>query len=231
MPDLATLGDQFGATATQAIEIWHEGGWAMYFIATIALVMCTLGMHVLTGLRAKRFSSVPEKTWRKWIDQPELRRGPIGRRIEFITGHASLKEMSQAMAEMHRAESMPFERDLKVMKICVNAAPLVGLLGTVTGMLTTFGGLASGSGGEGTLGQIAGGISEALITTETGLVVALPGLFFHHYLKGRFEAYKGFLSTLESACARSFHDAEMALEQENREKLLERLRSLQAQGA
>ncbi|MDQ7087725.1 MAG: MotA/TolQ/ExbB proton channel family protein [Acidobacteriota bacterium] len=78
---------------------------------------------------------------------------------------------------MQLSRLAPFERDLRFMKRCVSSAPLLGLLGTVTGMLTTFAALASGSGGEKTMSMIAGGISEALITTETGLVIALPGLF------------------------------------------------------
>jgi hypothetical protein len=86
------------------------------------------------------------------------------------------------------------------MKICVSAAPLVGLLGTVTGMLSTFEALATGSGGEKTMGMIAAGISEALVTTETGLVIALPGLFFQYQLSRRFQTYRAFLAHLESVC-------------------------------
>ncbi len=66
----------------------------------------------------------------------------------------------------------------------VVAAPLLGLLGTVTGMMETFGSL-----GEGALyvqgGGIAAGVSEALLTTQMGLAVALPGLFLGHLLDRR----------------------------------------------
>jgi len=91
------------------------------------------------------------------------------------------------------------------MKICVSTAPLLGLLGTVTGMLATFGALASGSGGEKTMGMIAGGISEALITTETGLVIALPGLFFQYQLSREYERYKAFLAHLETVCTQKLY--------------------------
>jgi biopolymer transport protein ExbB len=89
------------------------------------------------------------------------------------------------------------------MRVCVTAAPLFGLLGTVTGMLTTFGALASGSGGDQTMGMVADGISEALITTETGLVIALPGLFFQYQLRRGPEKYKAFLVHLETACTQA----------------------------
>ncbi|MCA1964734.1 MAG: MotA/TolQ/ExbB proton channel family protein, partial [Prosthecobacter sp.] len=85
-------------------------------------------------------------------------------------------------------------------QICVAAAPLWGLLGTVTGMLTTFLGLAKGGGGEKTMNVIAGGISEALITTETGLMVALPGYFLHYVLTAKRNKFEGFLEHLQNAC-------------------------------
>ena len=51
---------------------------------------------------------------------------------------------------------------------------------------------------------VAGGISEALITTETGLIVALPGLFLQYYLARERERYDAFLARLESACGKHF---------------------------
>jgi hypothetical protein len=72
-------------------------------------------------------------------------------------------------------------------------------------MLATFGALATGSGGDQTMAQIAAGISEALITTETGLVIALPGLFFHYQLTRKYERYKAFLAHLETVATQSLH--------------------------
>jgi biopolymer transport protein ExbB len=91
------------------------------------------------------------------------------------------------------------------MRVCIGAAPLLGLLGTVTGMLATFDALASGSGGEKTMQLVAKGISEALITTETGLVIALPGVFMQYQLARRFERYKAFLAHLETACTQNLY--------------------------
>jgi hypothetical protein len=83
--------------------------------------------------------------------------------------------MEARFEELQLTETAPFERDLRVMKVCVSASPLVGLLGTVTGMLSTFAALSSGSGGDETLEMVAGGISEALVTTMTGLVDRAAG--------------------------------------------------------
>jgi biopolymer transport protein ExbB len=90
------------------------------------------------------------------------------------------------------------------MRICVAAAPLLGLFGTVSGMLATFAALSSGSGGDKTMAMIAEGISVALITTETGLVVALAGLLFQYQLTRRVERFEAFLARLESICGRRF---------------------------
>jgi len=191
----------------EAAGIWRDGGWAMWAIAVIALVMFALGVHVYLRLRERGFHSVPEKTWRRWIDHPAERRGPIGRLLDSVTGARTLDDMAAAFEQLTASETLPFQRDLKVMKTCVSAAPLVGLLGTVTGMLTTFGALASGSGGDKTMALIAGGISEALITTETGLIIALPGLFLQYQLVREFERYRAFLAHLQTVCAQTLHRA------------------------
>lgn len=189
----------------QAMEIWISGGWAMLGIAAVALLMFGLGFDMQLRLRAKKFLAVPEKRWRLWLDQPELRKGPIGKLIGEVTAGKTLKQTLNIFREVRKRELAPFSRDLRVMKICVNAAPLLGLLGTVVGMLTTFGALSTGSGGDQTMEKIAAGISEALVTTETGLIVALPGLFFQYQLTRKHERYKAFLAHLETVCTQYQH--------------------------
>jgi biopolymer transport protein ExbB len=187
----------------EAVAIWDAGGWAMWAIGAIALVIFGLGCHVFLGLQSKAYRSVGEDTWRGWSARKDERRGIIGRILDFLDGAESVREVADRFKSVRASEVQPFTRDLKVMKIFVSAAPLVGLLGTVTGMLSTFEALASGSGAEKTVGMIASGISEALITTETGLVIALPGLFLQYYLKGKLDRYEGFLAHLETHCAQT----------------------------
>jgi len=189
----------------QAAAIWIAGGWAMVAIALTALVMFALGVHVQLRLREKGFLSVPERTWRRWIDHRIERQGPIGELLDFVTRARTLEGTAVLFRQLQATELKPFERDLRVMKICVSAAPLLGLLGTVTGMLATFGALASGSGGDQTMALVAKGISEALITTETGLVIALPGLFFQYQLVRKHDRYKAFLAHLETVCTQTLY--------------------------
>ena len=172
-----------------AVDIWGSGGWAMIGIAIIALVMFGLGLRVFAALRQRRFAKIPERVWRRWIDAPEERSGRIGEILDFVSASKSLKDVSVRFAEVRNTELEGIDRDLRVMKVCVGVSPLMGLLGTVTGMLATFAALSSGSGGEKTMGLVAGGISEALVTTETGLVMAIGGLFFRYLLLRSEERY------------------------------------------
>ena len=73
----------------------------------------------------------------------------------------------------------------------------MGLLGTVIGMLATFKGISSGSGSE-TVDMVASGISEALITTQTGLFIALPGIFLILIIRRQNSSIKSKLLRLES---------------------------------
>jgi biopolymer transport protein ExbB len=189
----------------QATAIWIAGGWAMAAIALVALVLFGLGAHVYFKLLGTGFRSVPERRWREWIEKPELRRGPIGELLDFATGARDHEELAVAFQELRTTRIAPFERDLRVMRVCVAAAPLLGLLGTVTGMLATFDALATGSGGEKTMALVSKGIAEALITTETGLVIALPGLFFQYQLARNVERYRAFLAHLETVCSQAIH--------------------------
>jgi biopolymer transport protein ExbB len=202
---LNAVADFLRTLWSQATEIWLDGGWAMIPIAGIALVMFGVGMQLQLEFAAKGFLRLSEKTWRRWIQRPEERRGAVGDLLDAATGARTVAETAQLFEQLRTAETRPLARDLRVMKICVSAAPLVGLLGTVTGMLSTFGALASGAGGEQTMALVASGISEALITTETGLVIALPGLFFQYQLQRKFERYKAFLAHVETVCAQALY--------------------------
>jgi len=73
---------------------------------------------------------------------------------------------------------LPYERDLTILRALVACSPLLGLLGTVKGMIATFAVL--GTRGTATMDVLSAGISEALITTHVGLVVAIPGLIGAH---------------------------------------------------
>lgn len=199
---------------SQATGIWLDGGWAMVPIAVIACAMFGMGAHLHLCLRRKSRIAIREDVWRRWIDHPRERSGPLGELLDMVSGGGSIEGTGHMFEQLRANECRPIERDLRVMKVCVSAAPLVGLLGTVTGMLSTFGALASGSGGSKTMDLVAKGISEALITTETGLVIALPGLLFQYRLSRRFGAYKAFLAHLETVVTQTLYRADRHRQEE-----------------
>ena len=85
------------------------------------------------------------------------------------------------------------ERRIPFAFVLITTAPLVGLLGTVSGMFTTFDGMSAAS-STGPASVISKGVSEALITTQTGLVISVPAYFIHNALKVRYENLRhGFL--------------------------------------
>ncbi|MBI1335800.1 MAG: hypothetical protein GC164_02430 [Phycisphaera sp.] len=189
----------------QAQRIWVDGGPAMIAIALDALILFVFGFHIQLRFREKGFLSLNDRKLRGWVDDPSQRRGPVGDLLNSLFSAHSVAEMSDVFNGLQTTEIAPFKRDLRLMKICVTVAPLLGLFGTVTGMLATFNALATGSGGDKTMAMIAKGISEALITTETGLVVALPGLFFSYQMTRKYDRYVAFLAHLESICTQTLY--------------------------
>ena len=71
-------------------------------------------------------------------------------------------------------------KHLPIINTIGNIAPLIGLLGTITGMIVAFESIAASGAGDPKV--VAGGISQALVTTATGLIVAIPSIVFYRYL-------------------------------------------------
>ena len=104
---------------------------------------------------------------------------------------ASEADLRAAMEGAGRSTAHQLEKYLNALGTIASAAPLLGLLGTVIGMIEIFGSQA-GSGvvsGGGNPAQLAHGISIALYNTAFGLIVAIPALFFWRYFRSRVDAY------------------------------------------
>ncbi|MGA1874321.1 MAG: MotA/TolQ/ExbB proton channel family protein [bacterium] len=101
--------------------------------------------------------------------------------------------MKEAIEHAGKRESSNLHRYLAVLATIVGIAPLLGLLGTVTGMIKAFQVIAMRGVGHPT--ALAGGISEALITTAAGLVVAIPTLVAHNYF---FKKANGYILDMEN---------------------------------
>lgn len=184
----------------------------MIALAIDAFIIFYMGAGIFLRIRSKGYLYVTEKKMKKWVKKPESGRGPVGRMIRFVMGARDLEQINIFFDELNQTEIAPMNRDLRVMQTCVSVAPLLGLLGTVTGMLATFAALATGSGGDKTMGMVASGISEALITTETGLLIALPGLIFQYKLAREHAQYKAFLAHLHTICSQRIYKKQLKAE-------------------
>ena len=106
------------------------------------------------------------------------------------------KDVRESIEECRQAELPFFRQDILILSSLVAAAPLLGLLGTVFGMIDTFRVIAYR--GIDTTNMLAGGISQALITTQFGLIVALPGVFGISFLKRKLSELEVRLAICES---------------------------------
>jgi len=200
LPDLAK------PWVEQAWPIWISGGWAMMPLALTGLIMYPLGLSTMLQLVLQGARTSPQRAWRNWQKRPGRPRGPVQRMIAEAMQCQTLHEMEAYFALFQSGVIGPFTRNLQIMKVCVATAPLLGLLGTVTGMLVTFNGLARGGGGDQTMGIISKGISEALITTETGLVLALTGVFIQFFLVRQHQRFEVVVTHVETLCMREFQE-------------------------
>jgi biopolymer transport protein ExbB len=119
-----------------------------------------------------------------------------GLRVLNTHPQCSDDDVRAAMEGAGRAVAHQLEKYLSALATIASAAPLLGLLGTVIGMIEIFGAQGSGGGMGGNPAQLAHGISVALYNTAFGLIVAIPSLIFWRYFRARVDAY---LLTLELA--------------------------------
>ncbi|NOX42887.1 MAG: MotA/TolQ/ExbB proton channel family protein [Gammaproteobacteria bacterium] len=110
---------------------------------------------------------------------------PLGRVLAsgLVNRHHSRDIMKEAIEDTGRHVAQDLEKFLNSLGTVAAVTPLLGLLGTVIGMIKVFAAITSQ--GIGDPAVLAGGISEALITTASGLSVAIPALMFHRFFRGR----------------------------------------------
>ena len=117
------------------------------------------------------------------------RNSPLGELLAagLDVRHRPRELIKERVEDVGRHVAHRMERFLNTLGTIAAVAPLLGLLGTVLGMIRMF--LDILTSGIGDANQLAGGIGQALISTAAGLVVAIPALVFHRYLRGRVTEY------------------------------------------
>jgi biopolymer transport protein ExbB len=122
------------------------------------------------------------------LDACEQHGGPVARVLQaaLLRLPYGRQAVEAAFAEASLLEEQSLTRGLRPLATIAQVAPLLGLLGTVTGMIIAFGEISAS--GTGNPGLLAGGIGQALVTTAAGLIVAIPVLIGQNYLASRVDA-------------------------------------------
>ena len=179
------------------ISLLKAGGWVM-----IPIVVCSLAAFVICVERSwslRRTQIAPKhlvaQVW-SWIKNNQLDKkklktlkasSPLGAILAAgLVNHSHGREtMKESIQEAGRLAVVKLERFLNTLGTIAQITPLLGLLGTVIGMIRVFTVITIQ--GTGDAGALAHGISEALITTATGLIIAIPALIFHRHFERKVE--------------------------------------------
>jgi biopolymer transport protein ExbB len=181
------------------MELFHKGGPIMWPILLVSFVGVTVGVERLLFILRENSNREPEVV-DKMLEAVERRdvEGALalGRqskdyiaRILVYTLTNKDASPSNAFIRASSQELARFQQGMATLDTCITAAPLLGLLGTVTGMMRTFGALGGGDIGAAT-GTITGGVAEALIATMCGLGIAVTALPLYNYINARTEEAK-----------------------------------------
>jgi len=176
-------------------ELVTAGGWLM-----LPIILCSVVAVAIVGERfwaLKQEKIVPAnlvaQVWqlhqKQELNSERLKllrdSSPLGRILAagLINMQHNRDVMKEAIEETGRQVVIELERFLNTLGTIASITPLLGLLGTVIGMIKVFAAITAQGVGNPTV--LAGGISEALITTAAGLSVAIPSLMFYRYFRGK----------------------------------------------
>ena len=167
-------------------EIVRAGGWLMLPLVLCSIAAGAIILERLWTLQRKRVlpNELAAKVW-YWVEKEQLddrhihalrQSSPLGRILAsgLTNRHSARDVMKEAIEDPGRHVVHELERFLNPLGTIAAISPLLGLLGTVIGMVKVFSAIQAQ--GVGNPGVLAGGISEALITTAAGLSIAIPAL-------------------------------------------------------
>jgi biopolymer transport protein ExbB len=179
-------------------EIVKAGGPVMVPIILASIVAAAIFLERLWTLQQRRVlpAELTEKVW-KWVEQRQIQdkhivalqqNSPLGKILAagLANRHRERSIIKEAIEDTGRHVVHELERFIGTLGTIASVSPLLGLLGTVVGMIRTFNAIETQ--GVGDPAALGGGIAEALITTAAGLTVAIPALLAYKYLRGRVES-------------------------------------------
>lgn len=182
---------------------WSTGGWVMWAMVLLSLTMYVNAAHLLMTAHRRGLTRANDVVLRNWVARPDTAPTSVRELVRYTQDEIhSLKDIEGRFREVEASQVTDLDRRVAFLNVLVVSAPLFGLLGTVLGMLLTF--KAIGIGGSSASEIIAKGISEALVATQTGMMVAIPGLVMASIARRWRNEYVAFLARLESITLRHF---------------------------
>jgi biopolymer transport protein ExbB len=176
-------------------EIVQAGGVLMWPIILCSIVAAAIILERLWTLQDRRVLP-PDLTRKVWklvetnqvndkVIQALEQNSPLGKLLAagLANRHRPREVLMERLEDTGRHVVYELERFLNTLGTIAGVSPLLGLLGTVTGIIKAFNAINSGGSGDPRL--LSGGIAEALIATAAGLCVAIPSLIAYRYLRGR----------------------------------------------
>lgn len=181
-----------------SMELFKHGGPIMWPILVVSFLLITVAIErVLFIVREtrRREPELVDKMLEKVesndtdgaVELGKKSQDYVARILVYALTHKE-HSLGNAFTRAASQEMQRFGQGLPTLDTCITAAPLLGLLGTVTGMMGTFAALNTGTGDIGSAAtKITGGVAEALIATMCGLAIAIMGLLPFNYLNARSE--------------------------------------------
>lgn len=181
-----------------SMELFKHGGPIMWPILVVSFLLITVAIERVMFIvreNRRREPELVDKILEKVesndtdgaVELGKKSQDYVARILVYALTHKE-HSLGNAFTRAASQEMQRFGQGLPTLDTCITAAPLLGLLGTVTGMMGTFAALNSGSGDIGSAAtKITGGVAEALIATMCGLAIAIMGLLPFNYLNARSE--------------------------------------------
>ncbi len=177
------------------LEFFKAGGITMWPLLMFSIAALAIAGERFWSLQPKRITpkGLVNQIW-KWEQAGQLdakriqelrHASPLGRILAagLVNRRHDRATIKESIEEVGRHVAHDLERFIGALGTIATASPLLGLLGTVLGMIKIFS--VVGTEGVGDPGLLAGGIAEALITTVTGLFIAIPSLLLYRFFRGR----------------------------------------------
>jgi len=177
------------------IDVLISGGPVMIPLGLISLVAFAIVFERLWVLRRSNYLKdstvsmlsqlLANREYRAAVEYTRRHSGPFAELVGTMVENRSAPydELKEILQDTGRRQLLGLQRGLPALATIVAGAPLLGLLGTVLGMIKIFAVVASA--GSSITEQLSSGIAQALITTATGLIIAIPVLFVHSFLEAR----------------------------------------------